>query len=45
MRTPHPIEECPHDILYHRVFDLKNFVLKVSIGLVEDLIVFAPLAG
>jgi hypothetical protein len=45
MRTPHPIEECPRGILYHRVFDLKNFTLKVFIGLVEDLIVFKPLAG
>jgi hypothetical protein len=45
MRTPHTIEECPRGILYHRVFDLKNFALKDFIGPVEDLIVFAPLAG
>jgi hypothetical protein len=31
MRTPHPIEECPSGILYHRVFDLKNFAFKVFI--------------
>jgi hypothetical protein len=45
VRTPHPVEECPHRPLKHRVLDLENFAFEAFVRLVDDLEMPAPLAG
>jgi hypothetical protein len=45
VRAPHPIEQRPHRLLQHKVFDLEDFTFKVLVRLVEDLVMPAPLTG